>query len=128
MHRTYWSLYYLAGYAIPSGLMLLLAPDLATRLLQSNVVYDEAPLRLAGLALLALGMFVVQMIRHRVEVLYSTTLAVRSVLSVALLALFVSTGNPFFAVVLAIVLVGFVLTGIAYTLDRRDLAARPALA
>jgi uncharacterized protein YjeT (DUF2065 family) len=128
MQRTYWSLFYLAGYVVPSGLLLLLVPDLATRLLQSDQVYDEAPLRLAGLVLLALGLFIVQMIRHKVEVLYPTTLVVRSVLSVGLLALFVSTGNPFFAVVLAVVLVGVALTGIAYALDRRDLASRPALA
>ena len=49
-------------------------------------------------------------------------------LSFGLLYLFVSTGNPFFAVVLAVVLIGVALTGTCYLLDRRDAAARPALA
>jgi hypothetical protein len=42
--------------------------------------------------------FIVQLIRLRVEVMYTTTLIVRSILSLGLLWLAVSTGNPFFAV------------------------------
>ncbi len=128
LRRTHLSLYYLAGYVIPSGLLLFLAPTFTTQLLLSNQTYDEAALRLAGLALLALGVFVVQIIRHNVEELYTTTLVVRSMLSFGLLWLFVSTGNPFFAVVLAVVLIGVALTGTCYLLDRRDALRGPALA
>jgi uncharacterized protein YjeT (DUF2065 family) len=128
MHRTYLSLYYLVGYVIPSGLLLLLAPAFATKLLLSNQAYDEAPLRLAGLVLLALGLVIAQIIRYKVDVLYTTTLVVRSVLSLGLLWLFVSTGDPFFGVVLLVVLFGICLTGTAYLLDRRDTAARAVTA
>jgi len=123
MRRTHLSLYYLAGYVIPSGLLLLFAPTFATRLLQSNHTYEEAALRLAGLVLIALGILIVQIIRHHVEVLYTTTLVVRSILSFGLLALFVTTGDPFFAVVLLVVLIGVALTGTSYLLDRREAAA-----
>jgi uncharacterized protein YjeT (DUF2065 family) len=128
MRRTHLSLYYLAGYVLPAGILLLFVPTFATTLLLSNVTYDEAPLRLAGLVLIALGILIVQIIRHSVEVLYTTTLGVRSVLSVGLLALFVTTGNPFFAVVLVVVLIGVALTGTSYLLDRREAAAQGATA
>ncbi len=113
MRRTHLSLYYLAGYLLPAGLLLLIAPTFATKLLLSNQTYEEPPLRLAGLLLVALGILIVQIIRHRVEILYTTTLVVRSVISLGLFSLLVSTGNPFFGVVLLIVLVGIALTGIA---------------
>ena len=123
MRRTHLSLFYLAGYVLPSGVLLLVAPTFISGLLLSNQVYDEAPLRLAGLVLIALGVFVVQLIRHHVEVMYTTTLVVRSILSLGLAWLAISTGNPFFAVVLAVVLFGVALTGVSYLLDRRDAAA-----
>jgi uncharacterized protein YjeT (DUF2065 family) len=126
MRRTHLSLYYLVGYVIPAGLLLLTVPTFATKLLQSNVTYDEPPLRLAGLVLLALGLLLFQIVRHRVEVLYTTTLGVRTVLSFGLLYFFVSTGNPFFAVVLVVVLIGVVLTGTSYLIDRREASAATA--
>ena len=122
MRRTYLSLYYLVGYVVPSGVLLLVVPTFATQLLQSNQTYDEAPLRLAGLILIALGILIAQIIRHRVEVLYATTLAVRAVLSLGLVYLLVSSGNPFFGGVLVFVLIGIALTGTSYLLDRRDAA------
>jgi uncharacterized protein YjeT (DUF2065 family) len=123
MRRTHLSLYYLAGYLLPAGLLLVFVPTFATNLLLSNQTYDEPPLRLAGLVLLALGIIIVQIIRHSVEVLYTTTVVVRSVLSLGLLSLFVSTGNPFFAVVLVVVLIGVALTGGSYLVDRREAAS-----
>jgi uncharacterized protein YjeT (DUF2065 family) len=120
MRRTHLSLYYLAAYVVPSGVLLLVAPTFITGLLLSNVTYDEPPVRLAGLVLIALGVFIVQLIRHHVEVMYTTTLVVRSILSFGLLWLFLSTGNPFFAVILVVVLIGVALTGASYVLDRRE--------
>ena len=120
MRRTYLSLYYLVAYLFPAGLLLLFAPTFATNLLLSNEVYDEPPLRLAGLVLIALGILIAQIIRHRVEVLYTTTLIVRGMLSLGLFALLVTTGNPFFGVILVIVLIGVALTGASYLADRRE--------
>ena len=120
MRRTHLSLYYLIGYVLPSGVLLALVPTQITKLLLSNQVYDEPPLRLAGLVLIALGLLITQVVRLNIEALYTTTLAVRGVLSFGLLALLVGTGNPFFGVILVVVLIGVALTGSAYLLDRRD--------
>jgi uncharacterized protein YjeT (DUF2065 family) len=128
MRRTHLSLYYLVGYLFPAGLLLFLVPTQATTLLLSNQTYDEPPLRLAGLVLIALGMLIAQIIRHDIEVLYTTTVVIRSVLSVGLLGMFIATGNPFFAVVLVVVLIGIALTGASYLLDRRDGATVSATA
>lgn len=125
MRRTNLSPYYLVGYVVPSGVLLLFAPTFATQLLLSNQTYDEAPLRLAGLVLLAFGILIAQIVRHKVETLYATTLAVRIVLSTGFVYLLVSTGNPFFGVVLLFVVIGIALTGTSYLLDRRD-ASRAA--
>ena len=85
MRRTHLSLYYLVGYIIPAGLLLLFVPTFATQLLLSNITYDEPPLRLAGLVLLALGLLISQVVRDHVEALYTTTLVIRAILSLGLL-------------------------------------------
>jgi hypothetical protein len=123
MRRTNLSLYYLAGYLIPAGTLLLLVPDFATKLLLSNRTYDDAPFRLAGVLLIGLGILVVQMIRYRLEVLYPTTVLVRVLISATLIGLYLRTSDPFFLVVLTVVLIGIVLTGASYLLDRRAVVA-----
>jgi uncharacterized protein YjeT (DUF2065 family) len=120
MRRTNLSLYYLAGYLVPAGLLLVFVPESATKLLLSNHTYDYAPFRLAGVLLLVLGILIVQIIRHKLSMLYSTTLVARALISATLLWLFAMTGDPFFAVILVVVLIGVALTGVSYVLDRRD--------
>jgi uncharacterized membrane protein len=56
--------------------------------------------------------------------MYPTTLLARALISATLLWLFLTTGDPFFAVILVIVLIGVALTGGSYLLDRRSNAAR----
>jgi hypothetical protein len=120
MRRTNLSLYYLAGYLIPAGLLLLFVPEFATKLLLSNRTYDYAPFHLAGVLLLVIGILIVQTIRHRLSQLYTTTLVARALISATLLWLFLTSGDPFFAVVLVIVLIGVALTGVSYLMDRRE--------
>jgi len=127
VNRTHLSLYYLAGYLIPAGTLLLLVPDVATKLLLSNRTYDDAPFRLAGILLIGLGILVVQMIRYRLEVLYPTTILIRLLISATLLTLYARTSDPFFLVVLTIVVIGIALTGTSLILDRRRRSA-PAVA
>jgi uncharacterized protein YjeT (DUF2065 family) len=122
VRRTNLSLYYLAGYLVPAGLLLLFVPEFATKLLLSNRSYDYAPFHLAGVLLLVIGILIIQIIRYKLEVLYPTTLVARALISATLLWLFLVTGDPFFAVILVIVLVGVALTGASFWLDRRDRA------
>jgi uncharacterized protein YjeT (DUF2065 family) len=119
--RTNLSLYYLAGYLIPAGLLLLFVPEWATKLLLSNADYaNYAPFHLVGVLLLVIGILIVQIIRHHLEMLYTTTLLARALISATLLWLYLSTGDPFFGVILVIVLIGVAITGTSYMLDRRD--------
>jgi len=119
MDRTRLSLFYLAGYLTFAGLALLLVPTFALRLLLSNGDYGEVFPRLAGMLLLGLAVLVAQIIRHRLEVLYATTLLVRLFFLVTLASLFAISGDPFFLVVFAIVAVGVLLTGYSYLAERR---------
>src|SRR5713101_7933816 len=116
MDRTRLSLFYLATYLPIAGLLLLLIPDVATKVQLSNRTYDDVFTRLAGALLLALGILIIQIVRHRVEVLYPWTVVVRIGLCLALLALYVRTSDPFFLVIFAVVFIGVVLTGGTYLL------------
>ncbi len=124
MRRTHLSLYYLAGYLLFAGVALVLVPQFALSLLQSNGNYGEVIPRLLGVVLFALGVFVAQIIRHDLAVLYTTTLAVRAVILVVLASLYAYARDPLFLVLIAIVGFGFVLTGSSYLLDRRGGSAR----
>ena len=106
-----------------AGVALIATGQFAMRLLLSNGEYGDAPPRLLGLVLLALGILIVQIIRHRLEVLYPTTLVVRGLILVVLAGLFVSARDPFFLVLIGIVGFGVLLTGTSYMLDRRGSSA-----
>jgi uncharacterized protein YjeT (DUF2065 family) len=123
MRRTHLSLYYLAGYLLPAGVLLLTVPEFARKLLLSNRDYDDAPFRLVGVLLIVLGIIIVQIIRHRIEVLYPTTVVARVLISLTLVAIYIETSDPFFLVILAIVVFGIALTTWSYLRDRRDRAS-----
>jgi hypothetical protein len=125
MTRTRFSLFYLAGYLIPAGLLLLLAPTFSTRLLLSNGDYGEVFPRLAGMLLIGLGILVVQIIRLRLDQLYTTTLVIRLFFVVCLIVFYAMSGDPFFLVLVAIVGFGLIFTGISFYLDRQSKVAGP---
>jgi len=118
MKGTRLSLFYLAGYLTFAGLALLLAPSFALQLLFSNGDYGDVFPRLAGMLLLGLAALVTQVIRHRIEVLYPTTLLVRLFFMAVLAYLFVRSNDPFFAIIFGIVALGVVMTGYAYMEER----------
>src|SRR5579859_143167 len=122
MGRTRYSLFYLAGYTVPSGLALLFAPALTVKLLFSSGHYPDVILRLVGIVLFALGVFVVQTVRHRLAVLYPTTLFVRSAILLALGWLYFMSRDPMFLVLVGVVGFGFVLTMSCWLIDRRAVA------
>jgi hypothetical protein len=119
MKRTRLSLFYLAGYLWFAGLALLLVPTFALQLLFSNGEYGDVLPRLAGMLLLGLAILITQIIRHRVEVLYPTTLVVRVFFLLVLGYLYLTSGDPFFLVVFGIVALGVVFTGYSYLSERR---------
>ena len=120
MKRTRFSLFYLAGYLIPSGLLLLFAPRFSLKLLFSNGEYGDVFPRLAGTLLIGLGVLIVQIIRLRLDMLYTTVIGVRVFFCVAFLVFYFLSQDPLFLVLLAVVGFGLVLTTISYLLDRQS--------
>jgi hypothetical protein len=118
MRLTRLSLYYVVSYLTVAGLALLIVPSFALSLLLSNGDYGDIFPRFVGMTLLGLDVLVFQIVRLRVEQLYSTTLAVRIFFLVVLAALFVLSSDPFFLVVFAIVGVGVLVTGYSYLRER----------
>ena len=117
--RSRLSLFYLAGYLFPAGLGLLFAPALALRLFLSSGEYGNVLPRAVGLLLLGLGMITVQIIRHRADALYPTTVAVRTIFLAGFAWLYWMSHDPFFLVVFAIVAVGVLMTSTCLLLDGR---------
>lgn len=120
MKLTRLSLLYLATYLAAAGVALLLVPDVATKLLLSNGTYDDVFPRLTGGVLLALGILIIQIVRHRVEALYPWTLVVRVMLLAVFVALYLKSSDPFFLSLFVIVGLGVVMTATGYYLDRRE--------
>ena len=119
MRWTRLSFFYLVGYLTAGGLGLLFAPALALQLLGATGSYPAVLVRFMGSLLLALGILVAQIVRHRVEVLYQTTLVVRVVLIATLISLYVPSRDPLFLVLTGIVGLGMILTTTGLLADRR---------
>jgi hypothetical protein len=123
MNWTRLSFFYLCGYLTFGGVGLLAAPSTVLPLMFSNGHYGEVMPRMVGGMMLALAIIVLQIIRLRAEVLYTTTLLVRAFLCALLIGFYVAFRDPFFLVILAIVLVGVCLTVTGIVTDRRKMAA-----
>ena len=112
------SLFYLAGYLVPAGVALILFGNAPLDLLGSNHDYGDAITRVLGVVLLALGVLVIQMIRHRLDVLYPTTIIVRLAILTVFVVAYANSRDPVWLVLFAVVAIGVLFTGISYLLDR----------
>jgi hypothetical protein len=117
--RTRLTLFYVLAYLTVSAIGLLVMPGFTQRMLLGNVEYDAIPMRFAGVFILGLAIIVGQIIRLRLDAMYSTLVAVRIVFCAVYIAMYVQTGNPFFIAVLAIVGLGLVASSVAYVIDGR---------
>jgi hypothetical protein len=120
MDRTRLSLFYVAGYLLPTGLGLMVAPGTVLPLLMSNGSYGDTMPRFVGCLMVALGMLVVATIRARAAGLYPATLAVRGFIWLFCLWLFARSGDPLFAMILAVMAVGMLFTGYCYWSESRS--------
>jgi len=111
------SLYYLATYLFLTGLAFLFAPDFSLSLLLSDAHYDDVFVRSAGAFMIALSIVVTQIIRHRIELLYPTTLRVRIFFLVVIVGLYWETRDPLFHIILGVVGLGVALTASGLILD-----------
>lgn len=124
MRKTWLSLHYLAGYLSVGGLAFLATPQTAAALFQSNGTYSDLMLRLLGLLMLGLAVFVARVIVTRATAFYPTTLLVRAGFLAGLVVFYVVYEDPMLLILLAIVGLGFVLTLSSYLLDRGETGAR----
>ena len=120
MNKTRLSLYYPATYLTSAGVLLLVAPQFSLRLLFSNGDYGDVFPRVAGMMILGLGLIVIQVIRLRLEQLYSTLWAIRLLFCIGWLGFYFYTRDPYFLVLLAVVGFGFIWTGINLLQERRN--------
>ena len=100
------TLIYLATYLLIGGGSLLVAPDLALRLLLSNGAYGDIMPRLFGLFMFVLGGVIYQFVRARDYRYYFYTILARSFVVVVMIALYFKARDPLLLVLDAIVLIG----------------------
>ena len=120
MKWTRYSLMYLAGYLLSTGVAFLAAPQRALSLLFATGSYDSVFVQFVGAFMLALGTLVTQIIRHRVAVLYPTTLLVRLFFLAVITAFYLETHDRLFIAIFGVVALGFTLTSAAYLFDRKQ--------
>lgn len=120
MHWTRLSLFYLMSYLGLGGIGLLAAPDTALRLLGAREAYPAVLVRFLGAFMLALAVVVVQIVRQRVESMYSATLMARTLLLTTIVGLYFESGDPLFLVLTGIVGLGMLLTTLGFISDRRS--------
>ncbi|HSB60164.1 MAG TPA: hypothetical protein VLI67_00495 [Vicinamibacteria bacterium] len=119
MRWTRLSLFYLMSYLGLGGVGLLAAPDTALRLLGAREAYPAVLARFLGAFMLALAVVVVQIVRQRVESMYSATLMARTLLLATIVGLYLESGDPLFLVLTGIVGLGMLLTTVGFVSDRR---------
>lgn len=120
MKRSRLSLIYLFSYLVGAGFALIFVPKFSMDLLFSNEDYGPELPRLLGVVLLALGILIFQIWRHGLDEMYTATIVARAAILAVLAYLFVSSGNPFFAVLILVVGFGFALTAVSWWRDRQD--------
>jgi len=120
MRWTRVSLFYLMSYLGLGGVGLLAAPDTALGLLGAREAYPAVLVRFLGAFMLALAVVVVQIVRHRVESMYSATLMARTLLLATIVGLYLESRDPLFLVLTGIVGLGMLLTALGFLSDRRS--------
>jgi uncharacterized protein YjeT (DUF2065 family) len=106
MDRTRLSLFYLAGYLLPTGLALILAPEATLKLLQARGDYGDVMPRFIGILFLALGVIVCYIIYMRAKAMYVATLLARVVILAGFVGLYAQTGDPLSLAFLAVLVLG----------------------
>ena len=110
-------MFYLAGYLLSVGFLLMFIPQMTMNLLLTNHTYDDLGLRMGGVFLFAIGMIVVSMIINDASRMFLTTLFVRAFITISLLVLYGIYRDPALLVISAVVIIGYILTFIGWRKD-----------
>lgn len=119
MKKTRLSLYYLASYLLIGGFSMLFFPNFTLKLFLSNGDYGEIMPRLAGMFLVGIGLLISRIIQVGDDALYSVTLIVRGFFLICFLWLYYLSKDPLFLVFIAIVGLGFLITGSLFLSERK---------
>jgi len=120
--RTRFSLAFVATYLFLTGAALLVAPRGALALMGSTVDYGATMPRWVGMFSVALAAVIVQVLRHRLTMLYPLGFYMPGAMLFGFVGLFLQSGDPLFLAVAGIVSVGVAITGISLWLDRQSRA------
>ncbi len=101
---TFW---YLAAYLLFGGIGFAFFPQETLRLFQSNGDYGDIMPRAAGMFMVLLGGLIASMSARRDFTYYPRSILLRLFAIAFLVFLLARSGDPLFAVMLAIVLVGW---------------------
>lgn len=85
----------------------------------SNGDYGDTMPRMAGALCIGLGVLIVQMIRLKIDGLYTTTVYIRFFFIAVWVWLCLRSGDPFFLSVAGVVGLGVVITGASLLLERK---------
>ena len=99
---------YLRTYLLLGGVGLLLAPEIAPRLLLSNGAYGDVMPRVAGMFMIVVSGFIGQFVKRSDYTYYGYTVLARSFIVIVFTALYWKTRDPLFLVLDGIVLLGLV--------------------
>ncbi len=113
------SLVFVASYLLLTGLGLALAPSVTLALLGSIVDYGPIMPRWVGMFSIALAAVIVQVLRHRLTVLYPMGFFMPGAMLFGFGALYLASGDRLFLAVMAVVGLGVTMTGLGLWADIR---------
>ena len=117
--KTRHCLLYVAAYLLASGVALLVAPEPTLKAMLTSADYGNVMPRWVGMLSVALGTVVVQVLRHRLAVLYPLGFFMPAAMLLGFAAMYLRTADPLFLTVLAVVGIGVLASGISLLLERR---------
>ncbi len=120
MRRTRGSLYYVAGYLYFGGAGFLLVPSVMLAVFFAEGIYSMTTLRLLGGAMLGLAILVSAIIEQAIVELYRQTLYARIPVLAALAYVYYDSLDRMWAILLGLVMAGWLATLMCYWLDRRE--------
>jgi len=113
-----------AGYLYFGGAGFLLLPSVMVKVFLAEGIYSMLTLRLLGGVMLAMGMLVSAMIEQRVEGLFRQTIMACIPMLIALAYVYYDSLDRMWAILLGIVLGGWLASILCYWQDRREASRR----
>ncbi len=119
MKYTRLSLLYPIVVLLVSGLILLIQPSLVFSILKSNTTYRPEIANLLGMMFIGLGIIILLIFWHKAQNIYKWTIPVRIFFCICSIGFYFLYQNPFFIMLLFIILIGIFITILGVVKDQR---------